>query len=125
MSNLISIDYKELATGAADRQNLPSLADNVSPEPQDHESEIARYLETAPSYSAMGKIVGDVLDPNAKAVLFPGSKTDGLYAWPSELAYYVRKYHLRIPKELREHMASRNWLPPKETEVDWKGIGLE
>ena len=100
----------------------PRLAVDFVAEPQENEDKIARYLETAPSYAAAGKIVGDVLNPDEQVVLFPGAKTDGVFSWAAELYYYVRKYHLRVPTEFIEHMALRNWIPPTEDEVDWKAL---
>jgi hypothetical protein len=119
----IRIVYSELLWGdSVGRQQGLSLKDHLSPEPQDHEEDIARYLESAPAYSGVGTIVGDVLNPNNRVVLFPGENTDGVYIWPAELAYYVRKYHLRLPNELVERMASLNWQPPIEQEIDWEGL---
>ena len=120
MADLICINYRELSSESADSQNLPSLRDSISAHPQNHEAEIALYLENAPAYSGVGKIVGDVLDTACKAVLFPGTRTDGLYAWPAELPYYVRKYHLRLPQDLIVHMASLDWQPPAERNIDWE-----
>jgi len=119
---IVSIRFRELSYNSDDSQTLPSLKDYVADLAQDHEEDIARYLEIAPSYSAVGKIVGDVLDPSAKAVLFPGSLTDGYYVWPSELAYYVRKYHVRVPQGLIERMKALNWQPPAKGEIDWKRL---
>jgi|SRR5215469_7062603 len=122
MSELIRIEYRELSANSAGSQSLPSLRDVASAQPQENEEDIARYLETAPAYSGLGKIVGDALDPSANAVLFPGRRTDGLYIWPSELAYYVRKYHIRLPQDLIERMASLNWRPPADDAIDWEKI---
>jgi hypothetical protein len=81
-------------------------------------------LESAPSYCGVGTIVGDVLNPNTPVVLLPGKRTDGVYVWQAELPYYIRKYHLRLPDELVERMASLNWQPPAKQEIDWQGLGL-
>jgi hypothetical protein len=123
-SDMIWIDYREFARDLAEAQRLPSLRDYIGPEGQENEDKIASYLESAASYSGVGKIVGDLLDPNAPAVLFPGRRTDGLYVWPAELAYYVRKYHVRVPRELADRMASLNWRPPTADEIDWKRLGM-
>jgi hypothetical protein len=72
----------------------------------------------------MGKVVGDALNPSAEVVLFPSRKTDGVFVWPAELGYYVRKYHLRVPAAFVERMLSLNWQPPAEQENDWAGFGL-
>jgi hypothetical protein len=122
MSDLVWIEYKELSHGAEGSENWPSLRDYLSAEPQDHEEDIARYLEIAPGYSGMGHVVGDILDPSAKVVLFPGTRTDGMYVWPNELTYYVRKYHVRVPQGLVKRMASLNWKPPKHDDLDWEKL---
>lgn|SRR5262249_19581700 len=104
------------------RQKLPSLKEAASAEPLENEERIARYLESAPGLGAMGKVVGDKLDPSVKVILFPSTNTDGRYIWPSELAYYVRTYHVRLPLDFIQHMASLKWQPPKEEELDWNAI---
>jgi hypothetical protein len=125
MSGIIYIQYRELSYSGDDATKWPSIRDSVSSEPQQFEEAIARYLEGAPSYSGLGKIVGDVLDPTSKVTLFPGMNTDGVYIWPAELAYYVRTYHVRVPQGLVEHMASLNWQPPTEGEIDWDEVVRE
>jgi hypothetical protein len=119
MPNLVWIDYRELSDTSDDVKHLPALTECVFNQPQDHEEEIARYLETAPMYSAVMKTVGDVLDRSSNTTLFPGRRTDGLYFWPAELAYYVRKYHVHVPHDLIRRMASLNWRPPEKDELDW------
>src|SRR5262249_47215801 len=100
LMKVICINYQEIERECGGGgTSLPSLSDAISTQPQDHEEEIARYLERAPNYCAMGKVVGDALNPSEAAILFPGTNTDGLYLWPLELAYYVRKYHVRLPRE--------------------------
>ena len=120
----ISIIYKELLLpgSSTEGQQLLILKDHLCAEPQDHEEDIARYLECAPGFSGVGTIVGDVLNPKIPVVLFPGTKTDGVYVWQTELAYYVRKYHLRVPDELVKRMASLNWQPPTKQEIDWQRL---
>lgn len=123
-TDAIWINYRELSRSSIQGQEWPSLRDHISAEAQDHEDEVARYLETAPSYSGVGTIVGDVLDPSAQVVLFPGKKTDGVYVWPAELFYYVRKYHLKIPSGFITRMMELNWQPPTEQEIDWERLGM-
>lgn len=136
MHKPVYIGYEELCYGRPDATDEPgnvdedvetrflSLRNSVCCEPHEHEEQIASYLEKAPSYGAMGCIVGDVLNPSQKAVLFPGTRTDGHFIWPAELSYYVRKYHVRIPPDLVERMASLGWQPPANDEVDWQRLGL-
>jgi len=122
--DIIWVEYEEFSKASVESRHLPSLRDNIHAEAQEHEDEIARYLEIAPSYSGMGTIVGDVLNPNAQVILFPGRRTDGVFVWPAELSYYVRRYHLRVPDLLVERMASLNWQPPTEEDIDWQRLGM-
>jgi hypothetical protein len=126
MPRVIHIDYKELAIERGDISDsvsqLPSLRDAVSTHPQKNEDAIIQYLKGAPNYCAMGKVVRDVIDPENKALLYPGTNTDGLYLWPLELAYYVQKYHISLPHRFLERMAGRNWRPPLTAEMNWESL---
>ena len=107
-----------------DPAGLPSLADAVAASPQDHEEEIAAYLERAPNYSAMGKVVFDALGPTGGKILFPATNTDGLYMWPAELAYYVRKYHVRLPQQFVDRLRSLHWNPPPASEINFANLDV-
>lgn len=120
--DIVWLQFKELYYNCNASMTLLSLKECMSDQAQDHEEQIARYLESAPGYSGVGTIVGDELDPSAKVVLFPGRNTDGCYVWPSELVYYVRKYHVRLPQALIDRMKALNWQPPKKEEIDWKKL---
>jgi hypothetical protein len=123
VSQLIRIMFKEIAEECGNAaSDLPSLRDAVATSPQDHEQDIIHYLESAPNYSAMGKVVRDVLDPDSGTILYPAVNTDGLYLWPLELAHYVRKYHVRLPQHFLDRMASLNWKPPPQTAIDYKKL---
>ena len=120
---LIAIDYLEINAGISSKDHLlPSLRDFLTTEAHPDEENISKYLENAPAYAGLGKTVGDVLDPDAKVTLFPGTRTDGTYIWPSELAYYVRKYHLRLSSDFVERMASLNWKPPLKNAINWDNM---
>ena len=116
------IEFYELTDHAATRRDALSLRELASPQPQPHEDKIIEYLTTAPNYCAMGKAVGDVLNPQEDVALFPGTNTDGLYFWPMELAYYVRKYHVRLPQDFIARMAALNWKPPSKERINWNEL---
>lgn len=46
----------------------------------------------------------------------PPALTDGTWEWPSDLAYYVREHHVRLPAEFLQHMVSRRWEIPALSE---------
>ena len=47
-------------------------------------------------------------------------RTDGFYAWPDSLAYYVERYQVALPDELEEHMSARGWKVPDD--IDTRGL---
>lgn len=70
-----------------------------------HEEEIARYLEekgTPWKISIQGSSY-DVVTNEKIGIKEPG-RSDGVISWPADLAYYVRKYHLRLPIIAEDHI---------------------
>ncbi|MDB5299221.1 MAG: hypothetical protein JWO87_884 [Phycisphaerales bacterium] len=126
MKRTIRINYREIAleqgSPLESAKQLPSLQDAVCTTAHANEHKTIRYLENGPNYSAMGKVVRDVFDPENGAILFPGTNTDGVFLWPIELAYYVRKYHVRLPSDFLERMASRDWQPPSKSEINFESL---
>ena len=115
--------FRELAD-PEEREGLPSLRDFISDTPQDNEVRILAYLESAPGIAGRGSVEGDVLDPDAPVAIFRSIFSDGVFIWSQNLAYYVRRYHLRLPPEVVAHMAAMNWTPPPKgsinpAEIDW------
>jgi hypothetical protein len=39
--------------------------------------------------------------------------TDGTWVWPSDLAFYVERYHVELPTDFVEHVRSCGWNPPQ------------
>jgi hypothetical protein len=67
-------------------------------------------------------IARDILDKNDTTIGEINILTDGEWAWPSDLAYYVEKYHARIPEEMLRSMERNKWKPP--IDVDLKSLEL-
>ncbi len=70
-----------------------------------HEEEIAKYLEEkgeqwkiAVTGYSVDVVTGETIG-NRKS-----GRSDGVMSWPYELAYYVRKYHLRLPMKAEDHI---------------------
>jgi hypothetical protein len=110
--------YRELYPDFSAGKLYPSIKDAISDTAQEHEPEIIAYLRSAVCLGARGGYVNDVLDPSYKEGLPAHTYTDGTYMWRLDLAYYVGKYHLRLPEEFVRHMAARGWRPPTEEEVN-------
>jgi hypothetical protein len=107
--------YQELPHGSA---SGPLLRDLVSDQPQENEARIVEYLRNGILLVGCPGVVGDVLDSSAGMVASPHILTDTVWAWPGDLAYYVEKYHIALPREFVAHMQASNWSIPDATGVD-------
>jgi hypothetical protein len=79
---------------------------------QEDEENILAYLSQAVALFIIPGVAGDVLSPgdvsDAEHIV-----TDGGWAWPVYYAYYVRRYHVRVPEAFVSHMRSHHWKPPQ------------
>lgn len=81
------------------------------------------------AYLRAGKVLvmspGLVRDPfDRTLVAGKGSiRTDGVYAWPDSLAYFVDRYLPELPIDFEEHMAKLDWTMPAA--VDVKGLEID
>jgi hypothetical protein len=105
--------FRELAEGGPED---PSLADAVADTPQQHESELAAFLRAGSVLATTSKWVSDVLSGDPAPVAQLETRTDGDWFWPADLAYYVERYHVRLPDEFVAHAERLGWHPPALTE---------
>jgi hypothetical protein len=81
-------------------------------EPHPDEANILNYLESGTTYAAVPGVDQDVLADPARIIGPMHIRTDGVWAWPATLAYYVRTYHIALPNEFVEHMRANGWSCP-------------
>ncbi|MGW1617352.1 hypothetical protein ACWCQZ_50315 [Streptomyces sp. NPDC002285] len=93
-----------------------SLAEACYDTPAPNEENVAAYLEQGHVRIAATGITYDVFDPDI-LVGAPHQLTDGRFEWPGDLAYYVRKYHLRLQAPFIAHMQANAWQVPSEVDV--------
>jgi hypothetical protein len=105
--------FRELRHGQPDGPELRSL---VSDTPQASEDRILQYLRSGVLFIATPAFVEDVLAPGNR-IGSPHIFTDGVWAWPGDLAYYVAKYHARLPVEFVAHMDAQDFAAPTEDSV--------
>lgn len=68
-----------------------------------------QYLKSGHTLIASPGFSRDVLSP--EKIIGPlAMLTDGEYVWPSDLAYYVEHYRVKLPRHFLEHIKERNWL---------------
>lgn len=95
----------------------PSLQESRSGTPNANEDEIVAYLDTSPIMLWSPELIHDVLEPGT-VIGSMTIHTDGVWEWPADLAYYVKRYHVALDPAFVEHMASRGWMPPAPHEID-------
>lgn len=99
----------------------PSLRESVRGQEQVNETESIGYLRSGVLLAGAPMVLYDILEP----LLVVGSAylyTDGTWVWPSDLAYYVEKYHCALPEEFVAHMRSQGFKMPDQAEIDIDAI---
>ena len=112
--------FQELEHG---RPNGGSLAANVQLKPELFEDQVLGYLKSGNLLVGSPGIGCDVLSEDGS---FSGPYhilTDGSWAWPQDLAFYVEKYHVKLPKEFVEDMRAKNWACPLLSEAQIQELG--
>jgi len=105
----------------ADAHHFPGgamLSDAVCEEPAVDEDRIAGYLRAGSVLATTGRRVDDFIDSTQKRIAPQDLLTDGAWMWPADLAYYVERYHVRLPAEFVEQAAARGFQPPQLTDED-------
>lgn len=69
----------------------------------------AGYLDLGVLLVASPGLVTDVLSENKEVIGGLGVLTDGAWAWPSDLSFYVGKYKVDLPIEFLRHMESNGF----------------
>lgn len=111
--------FRELQHGLSDG---PSLREAMRDKGKPGASRIAAYLRAAPIlFHSLGP-VPDVFNPKGDYICAPNIHTDGVYAWPEDLAYYVEHYHVALPEAFLAHLAVAKWKAPDD--VDTSAIEL-
>lgn len=112
--------FRELKHGRADG---PSLREAMRDKGKPGESRIAAYLRAAPiMFHALGPVT-DVLTPKGDYICAPNIHTDGAYAWPEDLAYYVERYHVALPAEFLAHLSAAKWTAPAAVDTSTLELG--
>lgn len=114
--------FRELRHGSPDG---PSLRDAMRASPDANASRIQEYLSNGVLLVASPGIVPDVVDPAHPMIGAPHILTDGVWAWPADLPYYLGRYHVRLPDAFLQHMSDSGWSAPGEETVDVSRLELE
>ena len=93
------IFYDELSPN----HGFPKMIDSLEVTKYPYMDEIIRYLKSGTIEFARVSHAKDVF--NGKTI--PQESVfmnDGIFAWSSDLAWYVEKYNLRLPKDFESHI---------------------
>lgn len=112
--------FSELPHGIPSGGSLRSLLSRCS---QENEEKIVNYLRNGKCWVACPGIAKDVLSEVDIIIGAPHTLTDGVWAWPNDLAYYVEKYHITLPKDFMTHLANNEWKVPEV--MNLKDLELE
>jgi hypothetical protein len=81
------------------------------------------YLDSGTKLIVSPGPVFDVIDPNvSKPIASGGVFTDGIWAWPTDLGYYVEKYGAALPDAFVLHCQDQGWRTPEITSLDSLGL---
>ena len=97
--------YREMPHGNEDDPSILLYIRDKS----DKEERIYQYLNEGIVLVSCGGIVKDVVNPDNGIAGCPDILTDGVWMWPGDLAYYVKKYHLELGKEVVQGMEDSGW----------------
>lgn len=106
--------FKELKHGM---QDGGSLKENISNKPQFDEDKIIKYLEEGVIYCISPGLTIDILGKSHEIKDSLKILTDGVWIWPSDLSYYVKKYHVKLNEHFILHMKNANWTVPSREEI--------
>lgn len=121
-SSLIKIGFfRELDHGDG---NAPSLEESRADTAIADEERIAAYLAAGHVLVESSDEARDWLAEDPDVVIGPPhTLTDGTYAWPADLAHYVRTYHVRLPRHFILHIRRNGFQVPAS--VDLASLTLE
>jgi hypothetical protein len=101
--------FRELRHGDPDGPSLEMARSQLG---LSERSRIALYLRGGGVVATTGTLVGDYFDRRASGVATAEVRTDGIWVWPADLAFYVEKYGVGLPSEFLQHMEGQEFEPP-------------
>lgn len=97
--------------GYDDHPNAPSLVQLRGKRKPENKDRVVAYLQNGTMLVYSPGRDEDVLD-ESKTAGSASIATDGVYAWPRTLAYYVQHYDVELPADFEAHMQRSQWIAP-------------
>lgn len=95
-----------------------SLKEVIRDNKSENEDKIVEYLERGVVFCITPGLVSDILDESKGIIGNLEILTDGIWAWPSDLSYYVKGYHVVLDADFIRHMEESEWTIQNEKEID-------
>ncbi|QSQ24865.1 hypothetical protein JY651_07965 [Pyxidicoccus parkwayensis] len=111
--------FREGINGAPGDPSGPSIHDWLGKLSPDERRRVAEYLDQGKVIVTSCGPLGDILNPARGKVTLAELRTDGVFMWPTPLAYYVREYGVGLPSEFLSHMEAAGWSPPRLSDEAW------
>jgi hypothetical protein len=105
--------FRELRHGYPDG---PAFGEVRRDSPGIHETDVVGYLDNGEVLASSGEWVRDEFDEEHAPIGQLNILTDGTWVWPSDLSYYVARYHVALPGEFLADAAAHGWTPPRLSE---------
>ena len=105
-------------------EQVESIYEVVRASPDPNEDKIICYLESGEIFLACASPSIDVLLKEKRYIGALKILTDGVWAWSSDLAYYVKEYHIALNNDFISHMSNNGWVINKDA-IDLEGLGSE
>ena len=86
-----------------------TLASAVQSHAEEYEQALVDYLHQGLTLIACPGVAVDILAGGSEMSDAPHIVTDGTWAWPGDLPYYVQRYHVRLPMDFVAHAQRSGW----------------
>jgi hypothetical protein len=93
------------------------LSELICESEHEQKANILNYLRGGEPMIMIAGIARDPFDAKHPIIGSPHVLTDGTWAWSADVAYYVDKYNLQIPREFVETMRTNGWHVPKVADL--------
>ena len=87
----------------------PSIKEYLYKLPKKNLENIIRYLQSGILVIMSPGNTDDVVNPQNGNAGAPSVYTDGKWAWPGDLVYYVKNYQVGLEHEFIDDMERNNW----------------
>lgn len=99
--------FRELPYGESNAPSIKTARTDAEPRPD--LQKILRYLRSGRVLISSPSLSFDVISNENKPIGPIAIITDGVWAWPRELAFYVEKYGISVPLAFVKHMEDASW----------------